>query len=235
MKELVPADTLQQPSFPPGAAGGAPLHGGAAFPPGAYALASLEGRKPASLLDPRATLFVQALVEGRDFVEACKKAGCTAGEAVAWENIPGGAFLRMVESAKEEQNGAATRPGRIKLKAQAIVEDRLPAMDGLIGDDTLPPAARVSAFSAVKGLTGLDQPKDTGAVMPFRLNIVMPGSAGGGITIESGAIAGTEAVPQLGGLGAMREFAAPIAVDGEPAADAADTMEGGADWSKILP
>ena len=220
--------------------------------------APTSNQAPTDLLDPRAAVFVRELATGIDFVAACQRAGCSPAEATLWEQHPSGVFLRMLQDAKEQTRDAGTTAARIKIRAQRIVEDKLDTVGDIIADVQAPPAARVSAFSSIKTLTGLDAPKDAVPAQSFKLNIILPG-ADGPVTIEgavSSAGDGPTSAPADAGTPdatpsgsdarnrhAGRIRAAPIVdEDAEPVGFAepmsgcgnSDQEEGVADWDVLL-
>lgn len=102
------------------------------------------------------------------------------------------AFVGMLRQAKRDFASLANTPDRVRIKSQIMTELGLEQMWGIMRDGRRPSAARVSAFNAIKGLTGMDKPEEATPMQRFSLKIVLPPAQGGPVTIE-----GTSATPHV--------------------------------------
>jgi hypothetical protein len=89
----------------------------------------------------------------------------------------------LVEAIRDFQSISNT-PNRVRMKAQLITELLLPAMHNLADNIGTPAAARVSAFSAVRSLTGMEKPEQTAPQQKFSLTINL-GPTAKPVTIEA--------------------------------------------------
>lgn len=178
-------------------------------------------------LDPRAQALVHDLVAGHDFMTACQRNRVDPAEVVAWEQQPDGAFERLIADVKEQVRDSGTPAARIRHRATRTVEETLSSMDELIKDRSVPPQARVSAFSSVKTLTGLDQPKDAAPLGRFELKIVLPEAGGGAVTIEGNLDSGAvEVDSSADGVGSA-DLSVPLSAAGSQRLTAARAAPAG--------
>lgn len=83
-------------------------------------------------------------------------------------------FRKMLKEAQERFQSASATPERIMLKAQLLIEVGLEEMHDIMVDDTLSPAARVQAFTAIRALSGLEKPGEQAIGAKFEFSIVLP-------------------------------------------------------------
>ena len=129
---------------------------------------------PRGLLSPHMAAFVVELAsdlyEVRDVLE---KYDIATDQFV--ELSKNKTFLRMLQEARTRFQSIGNTADRIKIKASLIAEIHLETMSDLIGDDSILPAARVSAYRAVTALTGLEKPEAAPPGTRFELKIILPG------------------------------------------------------------
>jgi hypothetical protein len=87
-------------------------------------------------------------------------------------------FQDMLRKAKTEFTALASTPDRVRLKAQLLTELGLTEMWGIVRSVRSPEAARVSAYNAIKALTGMDKPEEATPLQRFSLKINIHPSAG---------------------------------------------------------
>lgn len=85
-------------------------------------------------------------------------------------------FRKMIEEASAKFHSLANTADRVQIKAQLLMELDLPIMHDIVNDDNLQASARVSAFGAIRALSGLEKPKEATPGAHFELRIILPGN-----------------------------------------------------------
>lgn len=146
---------------------------------------------PASAGHPLASTFGSLVAEVAANIEPVEtileRYDISASEYAELQALP--SFQAAVLEAQREFSAIANTPSRVRLKAQLITELLLPAMHEIASSNATPSAARVSAFSAVRSLTGLEKPETPVAQQKFSLTINLGDK--GPLTLEGTA----QAVP----------------------------------------
>jgi hypothetical protein len=127
-----------------------------------------------SMLHPAiGRLVIELAARIEPLPDILRKYGVPAEEFKTLLRTP--AFRAAIAAATSDFQSLANTPARIKLKSQLMVEMGLQEMWNLIADPRALPGARVSAFAAVRSLTGLEKP-DAPAAAPnkFSLTINLP-------------------------------------------------------------
>jgi hypothetical protein len=125
---------------------------------------------PEGILSGTAQALLLELAAGlEETKEICEKYSVTAAELTIWLGHP--AFRDMLREAKRKFASLGNTADRVKTKAQLLVEINLPVMHDLVNDSRAMPAARVSAFTAIRSLTGLEKPEPQPVGAVFKLEI----------------------------------------------------------------
>jgi hypothetical protein len=121
--------------------------------------------------------------------EIIKKYGLSKSEFQELMKQP--VFRDAVVEARSAFKSTANTPERIRIKAQLLTEAGLEEMYLILQNPNQPAAARVSAFGAIKTLTGLEKPDAPMHRQKFSLTInVASGTGMQATTIEAEAVEG---------------------------------------------
>lgn len=107
-----------------------------------------------------------------------------------WSKIKANPVFRsMLAEAVQTWTGEINAGQRITKKAEIVLEDAIPVVDGMIHNKDLPPSIRLDAMKLVESLTGRKS-KDAvvgGGAGGFALNIFLNGQTMTAATIEGSA------------------------------------------------
>jgi hypothetical protein len=103
-------------------------------------------------------------------------------------------FQLLYAEAKAVWHGDANVRERVRAKAQALVEDSLLPVYGIIHNPDMAPATRLDGFSKLAKIADLEprRDNDAGGGSSFQLTINIPGEKEVTITHEEGAVDGRD-------------------------------------------
>lgn len=111
----------------------------------------------------------------------CEKYGLSP---VQWERLRRNPIFReMLREAVRTWRGELNAGQRITKKAEIVLEEALPILDGMIHNATLNPDSRLSAIKQVESLTGR-KAKELGGVAGGLFNLTINIAKGKGVTLE---------------------------------------------------